>query len=233
MVHDFPPAAPGEGTLTYVVNQIDNLTGVAGAPYIISFDPSAPSSPVVTVPSTLPTITKPVIIDGTLPVGRIQLDGTAATGPVLKISYTGATSTLGSTIKNLIVENSKGDGIDLSDAGSNSIISDEFSTNAGIGLDLSGDGGQDTISGTTFQGNGGGGLKLSASGKNTLSSDTFANNGTNAAELTLPGNNKQPERRQLHIRQGRPRPPRQQRLDHGRHLRDPGRRDRRGRDLRE
>jgi CSLREA domain-containing protein len=118
------------------------------------------ASAVIQVGSTLPTITSPVIIDGTTqPGGSLVVDGSGAVGCADGLTINGGNTTLHGVViqnfcgngillttsgNNLIEDNTLtrngGDGIRVESGIGNRLASNSISANGGLGIDLGGDG---------------------------------------------------------------------------------------------
>ncbi|HVF35972.1 MAG TPA: hypothetical protein VND91_11675, partial [Candidatus Saccharimonadia bacterium] len=126
-------ANPGNGTTCTLRAAIQEANSDNGA-HVIKF---APAVTKITLTASLPTITAPVVLDGTTANvasgGRVEIDGNAVSGCIAladtdTVAHTdGAT---GSTVKNLVVRRCSGAGIDLSGHGY-TITGNRVGTNPG------------------------------------------------------------------------------------------------------
>src|SRR5262249_17248606 len=118
----------GAGSLRQAILDANSSPNVAG-PDVIAFFIQGSGVQTISPVSALPTITDPVIIDGTSQPGfagtpLIELDGTNAGGSGLMIDAGG------STVKVLIINRFSGDGIVLENSGGDTIVGNYIGTDA-------------------------------------------------------------------------------------------------------
>ena len=161
------------GTLRWAITQSDNTTG----PNVIDFAITAAGAHTINLGSALPTITKPVTIDGTTQSGYtsspvlapvIVLNGSGAGTSTVGLNLTA--SAAGSTVKGLVIQDFSGSGV-LINGGSADTISDDL-----IGL---------TAAGTAAASDGGDGVTIEGNAtKNTISADVISGNIGSGIDIT-------------------------------------------------
>jgi titin len=173
------------GTLRWAITQSDKTTG----PNMIDFKISGTGVQTINLTSALPQITQPVTIDGTTQAGYsaspvlapvIVLNGAGAGASTNGLNLTA--SAAGSTIKGLVIENFKGNGV-VVNGGSNDTISDDLigltaagnaaAPNSGTGVVVEGNATGTKITADVISGNIGSGIYLTGSGTaaNVVSGD--------------------------------------------------------------
>lgn len=135
---DAPDANPGDGTcatasgvctLRAAIQTANATPNLGGVPDLITFDLPGPGPYKIQPTSQLPTITQPVVIDGTTQLGYkgtplIELDGAAAGSAATGIRITAG----GSTIRGLVVNRFKGWGVSIETLGGNALVGNYIGT---------------------------------------------------------------------------------------------------------
>ena len=184
-------ADSGTGSLRQAIKSSNSTT--ASATNLIDFQIGSGGTQTINLQSALPTITHPVVIDGTTQPGsgaapRIVLNGSCAGKTAVGLTLTAS----GSTIKGLAIDDFGSDGVDINSA-SKDLITDDYigvtqtgrqASNGGNGVKISGSSSNDTVGGTVagagnlISGNGAHGIELSGATNNFVQGNLI---GTNAA----------------------------------------------------
>ncbi len=161
----------GNCTLRAAIEQANSLVGTD----TINFSIGGVGVPTISPGSALPTITDPVVIDGTTEgTGMVELDGSGAGVGVDGLNITAGSS----TVKGLVINSFGGDGIEMSSSGGNTIEGNYIGTDVNGTADLGNssrgvyisDAPSNTIGGTTagagnvISGNDSGGVVIVGSG---------------------------------------------------------------------